>query len=659
MTQQWQGLIAINYAARRYGLTRHITITEAKKLCPNLIMQHVATWKEGDDKWAYHDNAFENIHTHKVSLDPYRCESRKILATIRDVLPPLPVQRVEKASIDEVFLDLSAQVHSTLLERYPELGGPAPYDDASENLPKPPTTALGWDADALVDLDTNESEEDDPDWDDVAMLIGSEIVRRVRAAIRERLRYTCSAGIARNKFLAKLGSGHKKPNQQTIIRNRAVEQFLSGFKFTKIRNLGGKLGDEVTTTFGTDTVKELLQVPLEMFRSKFGDDTGNWMYQTVRGIDHSEVNSRTQIKSMLSAKSFRPSINTFEQGIRWLRIFVADIYSRLVEEGVLTNKRRPRTLNLHHRQGAQMRSHQAPIPSGKAIDETMLFDLAKNLLGQVVLDGRAWPCATLQLSVGGFEDGITGNRGIGAFLVKSEEAKALKSADPDAEDGSTAVDDDRDKKRRKLEDKGIQRFFTAGSSKDEGEEDARADFETIRSHENATKGPTWTPSAKDREDQAELPRETGRGLDHEANKRGNGIQGGSGSSKHDRGSQKADCGLMKESVVLPGNCIRNTMEETAVEHRGISRMEYICTQCSTSVPLSQRGEHEDWHVAKTFQEREESNASKLASAGSLVHRSDAPCIRSDRPSAMKKAGAPNLSGSKMLERGQRRLTFGR
>jgi DNA polymerase eta len=27
------------------------TVTEAKKMCPNLIAQHVATWREGDDKW--------------------------------------------------------------------------------------------------------------------------------------------------------------------------------------------------------------------------------------------------------------------------------------------------------------------------------------------------------------------------------------------------------------------------------------------------------------------------------------------------------------------------------------------------------------------------------------------------------------------------------
>jgi len=279
-----QGLIAINYPARKFGLNRHITITEAKKLCPNLICQHVATWKEGDEKWAYHDDAFKNIATHKVSLDPYRLESRRILACIKEALPA-SLQRVEKASVDEVFMDLSAQIHATMLKRYPELSGPPPYDDPTESLPLPPTTALDWQADALIDLDADEIEEEDPDWDDVAILIGSEIVRTVRAAVQEKLQYTCSGGIAQNKMIAKLGSAHKKPNQQTVVRNRAVQKFLSDFKYTKIRGLGGKLGEQITTAFETDTVNELLPIAIEQLKQKLGDDTGTWVYQIIRGID--------------------------------------------------------------------------------------------------------------------------------------------------------------------------------------------------------------------------------------------------------------------------------------------------------------------------------------------------------------------------------------
>ncbi|CAA9956990.1 Sister chromatid cohesion protein Eso1 [Pyrenophora teres f. maculata] len=424
--QQWQGLIAINYPARAFGLSRHVTSTEALKQCPELILQHVATWKEGDETWAYHENSFKEMATHKVSLDPYRTESRKILKCIKEILPEKD-QRVEKASIDEVFMDLSAQVHTILLERYPELRGPAPYDDPTERLPKVPTTVLDWAADALVETGEEDGEDRDPDWDDVCMVIASEIVRDVRKHIKDTLGYTCSGGIARNKMLSKIGSGYKKPNQQTVIRNRAVKHFLSDMKFTKIRMLGGKLGDEVVAMFGTDKVKDLVEQPLDQLK-KLGDDTGTWIYSIIRGEDNSEVNPRTQIKSMLSAKSFRPSIHSFEQGVRWLRIFVADIFSRCIEEGVLENKRRPKSINLHHRQGAQTRSRQAPIPQGKPLSETILFDLAKNLLAQVVVDGRAWPCSNLSLSVGGFEDGITGNQGIGGFLVRGEEAKAMMSS---------------------------------------------------------------------------------------------------------------------------------------------------------------------------------------------------------------------------------------
>ena len=48
---QRQGLIAVNYPARAYSIGRMCTAPEAKKLCPNIINQHVATWREGDDQW--------------------------------------------------------------------------------------------------------------------------------------------------------------------------------------------------------------------------------------------------------------------------------------------------------------------------------------------------------------------------------------------------------------------------------------------------------------------------------------------------------------------------------------------------------------------------------------------------------------------------------
>ncbi|KAF1816747.1 putative sister chromatid cohesion protein [Eremomyces bilateralis CBS 781.70] len=419
--QQWQALIAINYPAREFGLSRHVTPQEAREKCPEVVLPHVPTWKEGDDRWRYREDDDRDIATHKVSLDPYRLESRKIVQVIKETLPS-HLQRVEKASIDEVFLDLSAHIHSILLERFPELQGPP--DDPAELLPEPPTSAIDWDADKLINLD--DDEEQDHDWDDIAMAIGAEIVRGLRDAVRTQLKYTCSGGIARNKMLAKLGAGHKKPNSQTVIRNRAISQFLSPLKFTKIRNLGGKLGDQLVSHFHTDSITELLSTSLGGLKRRLDDDTAAWVYSTLRGIDHSEVNPRTRIKSMLSAKSFQPTINSWDAAVKWLRIFAADIFLRCMEEGVLENRRRPKTLALHFRQGNTTRSRQAPISSAKkAMTEDGLLNAGKGLLAQVVSEGRAWPCRHLSLSVGGFEDCVEENKGIGNFLLRGEEARMM------------------------------------------------------------------------------------------------------------------------------------------------------------------------------------------------------------------------------------------
>jgi len=163
---------------------------------------------------------------------------------------------------------------------------------------------------------------------------------------------------------------------------------------------------------------------------------------------------------MLSAKSFRPSINTLDQGLRWIQIFVADIFSRLVDEGVLENKRRPKVITLHVRHGGETRSRQIPIPQGKSITETSLFDLAKTLLSQMMGEGNVWPCSNISLSVSGFEDGVVGNRLISQFLVKGEGAKA--SIDSARESSPQRLG-----KRRRIEDNGIYKFLAKNHTPEE------------------------------------------------------------------------------------------------------------------------------------------------------------------------------------------------
>lgn len=61
---------------------------------------------------------------------------------------------------------------------------------------------------------------------DIKLLIASSIVSEIRAAVKEKTGYECSAGIAHNKVLAKLICGLNKPNKQTIIPLKQIAQLF-------------------------------------------------------------------------------------------------------------------------------------------------------------------------------------------------------------------------------------------------------------------------------------------------------------------------------------------------------------------------------------------------------------------------------------------------
>ncbi|ORY83230.1 hypothetical protein BCR37DRAFT_402550 [Protomyces lactucae-debilis] len=426
---QWRGLIAINYAARAAGITRHENAESALQKCPTIKLVHVQTWKEGDTMARYHDEDVDP-KTHKVSLDPYRRASRKILEIFKK-----HCSHVEKASIDESFLDLSSVVKATLLERYSHL---LKIDLSNLDQPLPQAPFVQWDKQdgTLVPLAASDTEEDRNDWDDIAMKIAAEFMTKVRADVKETLGYTCSAGVARNKTLAKIAAGQNKPAGQTILRNRAVQSFLETLSFTKIRNLGGKLGVEVEKVFATSSVKDIVAISIAELRQKLGTETGQWLWNIVRGIDYAEVSTSTQVKSMLSAKSFRPSIDSLEQAERWIRVLTADLASRLLED---PNQRRPRTLTLHHRIPGASKNRQMPISKGPDLTVDYLSQLGTKLLQQVMAEGRAFPCFNLSFGLGGFEELEAGVQDIGGFFKKVEQPALQRTSSVDLASSSQAL----------------------------------------------------------------------------------------------------------------------------------------------------------------------------------------------------------------------------
>ncbi|KAK4914339.1 N-acetyltransferase eso1 [Elasticomyces elasticus] len=397
--QQWNAIIALNYAAREYDLKRGVLVDEAKLRCPHLRLQHVATWREGDTDWAYRPDVVQHMRTDKAALEPYRMESRKALDLVVRSLPQ--ASKVEKASIDEMFVDLSSQVHRVLIERYPCLSMPT-QDTDHDSLPPPPSDELNWEGDHVLG--------DHPlrlDWDDVAFSIGADIVRGLRNNILKTLRYTTSAGIGPNKTLAKLGAGYRKPNQQTVITPYAAPEFLSSLKYRKIRGLGRQLGEKVEAHFHGTTVADLLPVTLKDMQSKLGSETGLWLHNVIRGSEHSEVTARVQIQTMLSQKTFLPSVDGLQQASKWLRIFAAKLYERVLELDTPTVRRRPQTLAVNHHINGRFgptRSQQTVIPGGANFSADLLYTIAYDKLRDITSEEPSWPCAALGVSLSNFTE---------------------------------------------------------------------------------------------------------------------------------------------------------------------------------------------------------------------------------------------------------------
>jgi DNA polymerase eta len=66
---QWNALIAVNYPARKYGISRLIklkSLDDLRSKCPDLVIVHVATYKEGEKEPGYWDEV--DTQTHKARL---------------------------------------------------------------------------------------------------------------------------------------------------------------------------------------------------------------------------------------------------------------------------------------------------------------------------------------------------------------------------------------------------------------------------------------------------------------------------------------------------------------------------------------------------------------------------------------------------------------
>ena len=178
----------------------------------------------------------------------------------------MPAVRAERLCPNGVFLPpdfpryraVSHQVHE-ILERHTDLIEPLSLDEAY--------------------LDVTENKTGLPTATQVAVTI--------RHQIRTELNLTASAGVAPNKFLAKIASDWRKPNGLFVIQPEEVDSFLWPLPVGRLPGVG-KVMEKRLKGFEVRTVGDLRTIELAILEGRFGR-YGVRLYDLARGIDESEV----------------------------------------------------------------------------------------------------------------------------------------------------------------------------------------------------------------------------------------------------------------------------------------------------------------------------------------------------------------------------------
>ncbi|CAN5748208.1 DNA polymerase IV [soil metagenome] len=129
------------------------------------------------------------------------------------------------------------------------------------------------------------------------------VAKAIREQIQDELNLTASAGVAPNKFLAKIASDWKKPNGLFVIQPHEIQAFLLPLPVARIPGVG-KVTEERMKQAGIRTVGDIYAMDLAGLETHFGR-YGVRLYELARGIDHAPVVAN-RIRKQISAEDTFP-----------------------------------------------------------------------------------------------------------------------------------------------------------------------------------------------------------------------------------------------------------------------------------------------------------------------------------------------------------------
>ena len=128
------------------------------------------------------------------------------------------------------------------------------------------------------------------------------LAKKIKQEIFQKQQLTCSIGVGPNKLTAKIASDFQKPDGLTIVKEGEAEKFLEPLPVRKLLWVGRKT-EERLKAMGIDTIGDLARYDPTVLAETFGV-AGTQMYLMAHGVDRSEVEERTKVKSISHETTF-------------------------------------------------------------------------------------------------------------------------------------------------------------------------------------------------------------------------------------------------------------------------------------------------------------------------------------------------------------------
>jgi len=255
---------------------------------------------------------------------------------------------------------------------------------------------------------------------------GSVIALQIRNEIFNNLGFTSSAGIAKNKTLAKLASKINKPNNQTCILNSASQEYIGNLPLNSIPGFKKRVR-EFANQLQVLLVKELLEFSEDNLSKKYGNDIANWLCNISKGVDNEAVLPKGPPKTLSASMSLIPIYNDYVQVERILGLVCADLIDKLCRDNMRFH-RQANTFILHLRNVDSTETSKS-ISMGKIMQhgsdgDTLLksmVNISMNLFKDI--QGKSnFVLRWISASATKFEP-ISNNASILKFVSKSTEKK--------------------------------------------------------------------------------------------------------------------------------------------------------------------------------------------------------------------------------------------